>query len=93
VGTKDDRTGYWLRWWDESKRMLPWALERVEQRFQQGKLSIINRFLTRKVGEVPAEVRSRIEALSADGLDELSEALLDLTHLEDLINWLDSQIN
>lgn len=93
AGTKDGRTGYWLRWWDESKRMLPWALERVEQRFQEGKLSIIDRYLTRKVGEVPVEVRSRIEALSTDRLDELSLALLDFTHLEDLVNWLDRSPN
>lgn len=97
AGTKDGRTGYWLRWWDESKRMLPWASEQVERRFQegekQGKISVIDRFLTRKVGEVPAEVRSRIAALSTARLDELSLALLDFTNLEDLVIWLDSIAN
>lgn len=24
-GTKEGRTGYWLRWWDASGNMLPWA--------------------------------------------------------------------
>lgn len=28
-GTKDDRTGYWLRWWNDRGEILPWALERI----------------------------------------------------------------
>jgi Uma2 family endonuclease len=34
-GTKEARTGYWLRWWDESGNLLPWAVERVEQERQR----------------------------------------------------------
>ena len=30
-GTKEARTGYWLRWWDAPGNLLPWAVERVEQ--------------------------------------------------------------
>ncbi len=30
-GTKAERTGYWLRWWDESGNMLLWGAERVQQ--------------------------------------------------------------
>ena len=30
-GTKGNRTGYWLRWWDESGQMLLWGAELVEQ--------------------------------------------------------------
>jgi Uma2 family endonuclease len=30
-GTKEERTGYWLRWWDEAGNLLPWAVEQVEQ--------------------------------------------------------------
>lgn len=30
-GTKEARTGYWLRWWDEANNILPWAVELVEQ--------------------------------------------------------------
>ncbi len=29
-GTKDDRTGYWLRWWDHTGKLLPWGVEQVE---------------------------------------------------------------
>jgi hypothetical protein len=37
-GTKETRTGYWLRWWDESGNLLPWAVERVEQERQRAEL-------------------------------------------------------
>jgi hypothetical protein len=30
-GLKEDREGYWLRWWDQEGHLLPWAIERVEQ--------------------------------------------------------------
>ncbi|NEP14728.1 MAG: Uma2 family endonuclease, partial [Symploca sp. SIO2C1] len=30
-GTKTNRTGYWLRWWDEKGEILPWGIELVEQ--------------------------------------------------------------
>ncbi|MBD2580541.1 Uma2 family endonuclease [Oscillatoria sp. FACHB-1406] len=30
-GTKEERTGYWLRWWDEAGNMLPWAVERLQE--------------------------------------------------------------
>lgn len=34
-GTKAERTGYWLRWWDREGKLLPWGLERVEQERQR----------------------------------------------------------
>jgi Uma2 family endonuclease len=34
-GTKADRTGYWLRWWDREGNLLPWGVERVEQERQR----------------------------------------------------------
>ncbi len=34
-GTKGNRTGYWLRWWDESGQILPWGVESVEQERQR----------------------------------------------------------
>ena len=33
-GEKEQRNGYWLRWWDELGRILPWAVELVEQERQ-----------------------------------------------------------
>ncbi len=34
-GEKEGRSGYWLRWWDESGMMRPWAVEQIEQERQQ----------------------------------------------------------
>ena len=34
-GSKEARQGYWLRWWDESDNMLPWAVELIEQERQR----------------------------------------------------------
>lgn len=30
-GTRENRTGYWLRWWDEDGELLLWGLERAER--------------------------------------------------------------
>ncbi len=30
-GTKEARTGYWLRWWDSTGNLLPWAVEQVDK--------------------------------------------------------------
>jgi hypothetical protein len=30
-GWKENREGYWLRWWEEGEVMLPWAVEKIAQ--------------------------------------------------------------
>lgn len=30
-GTRENRTGYWLRWWDKNGRLLLWGLEKAER--------------------------------------------------------------
>ncbi|MFM6689855.1 MAG: hypothetical protein ACKPH9_28120, partial [Dolichospermum sp.] len=34
-GPKEGRTGYWLRWWDQTGNLLPWALELIEEERQR----------------------------------------------------------
>jgi hypothetical protein len=34
-GKKEERDGYWLRWWNEAGQLLPWAVELVEQERQK----------------------------------------------------------
>ncbi|MBD2103646.1 Uma2 family endonuclease [Leptolyngbya sp. FACHB-261] len=34
-GQKEERTGYWLRWWDEAGNLLLWAVEQVGQERQR----------------------------------------------------------
>jgi hypothetical protein len=47
------------------------------------------RQLTEQVGELPAELRQQVEALSLAQLENLGSALLRFRHLEDLLNWLE----
>ena len=35
-GEKSQRSGYWLRWWDENGNLLLWGAERVEQERLRG---------------------------------------------------------
>jgi predicted transposase YdaD len=50
--------------------------------------SLIFRLLNRRVGELPQEVRSQVESLSLEQLENLGEALLDFTSMADLNAWL-----
>jgi Uma2 family endonuclease len=34
-GTKEERTGYWLRWWNRTGNLLPWAVDAIEQERQR----------------------------------------------------------
>ncbi|MGF1537966.1 MAG: Uma2 family endonuclease [Elainellaceae cyanobacterium] len=34
-GTRENRTGYWLRWWDAQGQLLLWGTERAEQEAQR----------------------------------------------------------
>lgn len=49
---------------------------------------LILRQLARRVGELPASVRSQIEALPLAQLESLGEALLDFCAIADLDAWL-----
>ncbi|NJN58966.1 MAG: Rpn family recombination-promoting nuclease/putative transposase [Leptolyngbyaceae cyanobacterium SL_5_9] len=64
--------------------------EGLQQGLQQGELSLVLRQLSRRVGEIPVELKAQIQALSLSQLEELGEALLDFSSLEDLMVWLRS---
>jgi predicted transposase YdaD len=55
---------------------------------QEGSASLVLRLLARRVGEVPESVRSQIQTLSVAQLEELGEALLDFSSVEEAIAWL-----
>ena len=71
--------------------------QRGEKRgLQKGKAAIIKiiiRFLTRSLGNIPEEIEAKIQGLSISQLDELADAQLDFTSLDDLINWLSQSEN
>ncbi|MFN6539846.1 MAG: DUF2887 domain-containing protein, partial [Nostoc sp. EkiNYC01] len=52
--------------------------------------SLILRLLTRRVGELPQQVREHTETLCLEQLENLGEALLDFTDMADLQAWLEA---
>ena len=63
---------------------------RLEGRLE-GELSVVMRLLTRRVGAIEPQLRSRLQQLSTTQLEELALALLDFTTKADLETWLDCQ--
>ena len=61
--------------------------ERTEKREAR---SIVLRLLCRKVGELSITVQSQIDRLSVPQLEDLGEALLDFSSIEDLTTWLEN---
>ncbi|GCL42083.1 DUF4351 domain-containing protein [Dolichospermum planctonicum] len=57
----------------------------------RGKLEIISRLLKRRIGDISAKLESQIKELSGEKLDELSEAILDFSQPDDLVNWIANQ--
>jgi predicted transposase/invertase (TIGR01784 family) len=55
--------------------------------------NIIIRLLTKRLGEIPQEVRSSVTGLPLQLLEALGEALLDFTSVADLQAWLQARIN
>jgi predicted transposase/invertase (TIGR01784 family) len=62
----------------------------LQEGLQQGELSLVLRLLKRRVREIPAESQTQIQGLALSQLEELGEALLDFSSLEDLLVWLRS---
>ncbi|URD52970.1 DUF2887 domain-containing protein [Chroococcidiopsis sp. CCNUC1] len=61
-----------------------------EEGREEGEKSLVLRQLSRRVGELPQEARSRIESLCLEQLENLGEALLDFTSITDLQAWLEA---
>ncbi|MGD1702866.1 DUF4351 domain-containing protein [Dapis sp. BLCC M229] len=59
-----------------------------ERGLKQGIAKIIILFLTHCLGNIPEEIEAKIRSLSISKLDELADAQLDFTSLDDVMNWL-----
>jgi predicted transposase YdaD len=57
---------------------------------QEGEQNLVVRQLQKRVGNLPEEIRKKIQTLALNQLESLGEALLDFTAIEDLFNWLES---
>jgi len=62
--------------------------EGLEQGRREEAVNFVTRLLTKRLGELPQEVRSMILGLSLSMLEDLGEALLDFTSVADLQAWL-----
>lgn len=57
---------------------------------QQEAANLVFRLLSRRFGELSQELRERISNLPLSVLEDLSEALLDFSSLDDLLTWLEA---
>ncbi|AFY75227.1 hypothetical protein Syn7502_03374 [Synechococcus sp. PCC 7502] len=61
----------------------------IQEGIQGGKSSLLlKQQLSRKLGNIPDEIKVRLHHLTSELLDVLSEALFNLESLEDLYIWL-----
>jgi len=65
-----------------------WMEEGIQRGRQEGEFAVIMRQLTRRISTVDPQLQERIRQLSLTKLEDLAEALLDFSTVEDLINWL-----
>ncbi|MBV8883874.1 MAG: DUF4351 domain-containing protein [Chroococcidiopsidaceae cyanobacterium CP_BM_RX_35] len=56
---------------------------------QEGEASLVLRQLSRRLGQLAPEVRSQLQQLRVEQLEELGEALLDFSSVPDLMDWLE----
>jgi len=57
---------------------------------EEGKEELILRLLQKRVGELPEETIVSVKALNVTQLEELGEALLDFTGIDNLTHWLEA---
>ena len=60
----------------------------LQQELQQGEAAVIIRLLTRRFGAIAPDLVERIHTLSISQLDELIDAQLNFSSVEDLVTWL-----
>jgi hypothetical protein len=66
------------------------AEDRGRQLGERREEILIIRLLNRRVGDISLQIQEQIKSLSLERLEDLGEALLDFTAMEDLIAWLDN---
>lgn len=68
-------------------------IEKGEQRGRkQGEVAmlLLLRLLTRRVGAIDPDLENQIQQLSIPQLEDLGEALLDFSSVNDLTSWLEN---
>lgn len=65
--------------------------EIIEKGAKKGKMQTLTRILSRRFGTISADLQQRLQALSIEQLDDLSDALFDFVEMSDLAAWLQNQ--
>jgi predicted transposase YdaD len=65
-----------------------WMREGIQTGKQQEAVLLIMRQLTRRCGALSPQLQERVTSLSVPQLEDLGEALLDFTGVDDLVAWL-----
>ena len=67
---------------------LQYAEQQGEQRGRlEGQLDMLTGQMTRRIGEIPASVMARMKGLSTSQLNDLAQALFDVTSYDDIEAW------
>jgi predicted transposase/invertase (TIGR01784 family) len=78
---------------DEIDLMLGIELQQTrvyqDAKVEEGQILVLKQ-LTRKLGNISPEVRSRVNSLTIEQLESLGEDLLDFTKISDLLAWLET---
>jgi predicted transposase YdaD len=59
--------------------------------FADGELRLVQRLLTRQIGEIAVANQSKLKELSTDDLEALHDAALDFAQASDLTTWLNDR--
>ena len=71
-----------------SQAYVEWEERTKQEGVDQGERSLVLRQLNCRVGELSTAVRSKIDRLSLPQLENLGEALLDFSSIQNLEDWL-----
>ena len=63
----------------------------MEKGLEKGERKMVLRLLRKRLGGLDRALEQRIEALPAEAIERLGEALLDFNRLDDLHAWLQAQ--
>jgi plasmid maintenance system killer protein len=72
----------------EAERRMKYVTTFERDAKQEQALSMVTRQLNRRLGNIDEATLERVRSLPTEELEELSEALLDFTSVNDLSNWL-----
>ena len=71
-------------------QLSPLYLAEIQAAEERGEQAVIMRQLKRRVGDLSVQFQERIKSLPVEKLENLGEALLEFTSMEDLTTWLNA---